>query len=788
MKPVALLILLAAPLLVAADMQVTDSPMYGRLLVMSAGQTRLEVALTEGARIVSWKVDGHEIGFVGRVWGGDMYDRYTVNGTNSNTRLRSPVAVETLRTDDGVAVRAKFAVADGVVLERTLGVGPDGVAIEARFIGADTAFYTFSNYVVRPRGTDAELRYPPTVAPLRPKEEYPGLPRDLAITGLAPVALVWHLGDGLALSPQVWDYGMDLRFGGEYTGKPLRLLCQPAPAAAIATALPAAPPFPTWQGTWEAVDFAAPEPTRPEMPAIAREYGSYGVCNGLPAYMAPLAATGLRWVRLGGFSWANCEAQPGVRDYSAAETGLASAEREGLAVVGMINGNPGWATTSGSRLAPPKDWTAWERHVEQVVARFRDRVHVWEIWNEPDIEEFWTGSAEEYVELLKHAYAGAKRADPGCLVMSAGLDGSGEVFLNRILGLGAGEYCDLIGAHPYAGSSSLAAYRLRLMRRILTFHHLAKPLWVTEVGWQSGGWKGGPGMVASEEAKGARLRESYPPMAEQADIVCWYKGVEPGQMYGLLQPTGTAGFVLNPAWFAMRELALTPAPGIRIEAGDSLAVTAGKAAELAVTVHTDRPVRARWLGLEPGWGSPDSVAIPAGTDTAVPLRLTTPPYIRPEQRHLILAIQDESGRHLANHVVSLQIENPNQFCDFGLGGGWIRLIDREGKDVGSWGPVHSLTPAPGEGFVQPIRPTNRGNFDDTLVLTIGGTAAPYLVDAPKTSEVAAGKTGSFGLRVRIPADAQPGTYTLTVHAHSQTYPAVQADWHGSYSVVKGKAE
>lgn len=783
MKLSAVLVLLAATLLPATEMQVTDSPIYGRLLVMAAGPTRIEVALTEGARIVSWRIDDREIGFVGRIWGGDMYDRYTVNGTSGDTRFQTPTAVETLRAGDRVAVRARFALAEGVALERTLGLGPEGLAVEARFAGADTAWYEFAAHFIRPHDPDPELR--PTGQPLRPKETYQDLPRDLAVVGLAELALVWHFGDGMGLAPRVWESTMSLGLAGSYTGQPLRAWCQLAPADAP---LPAAPPFPVWEGTWEPVEFTVPEPTRPDPPALAREYGPYGVCNSRPAYMAPLAASGLRWVRLGDFSWARCEAQPGVRDYTVAETSLAAAEREGLAVIGEMSGNPGWATTNGSRLAPPKDWAAWERHLEQVVAHFRDRVKVWEIWNEPDIPSFWTGSAEEYVELLKHAYAGAKRADPNCLVMSAGLDGSGETFLARILDLGAGEYCDIVGAHPYAGSAAVADFRLRTMRRTLAFHHLDKPLWVTEVGWQSGGWKGGPGVVASEEIKADRLREGYPLFTLRADVVCWYIGVEPGQMYGLLQPTGTSGFVLNPAWFAMRKLALPSAPGVRIEAADSLAVTAGQTAKLVATIHADRPVRARWLGLEPGWGSADPVAIPAGTATAVPLGLTTPAYIRPEQRHLILAIQDAAGRHIANHVVSLQVENPGQVCDFSLGGGWIRLLDREGKDVGSWTPAHSLAPAPGEGFVQPIRPTNRGNFDDALVLTIGGTAAPWLEDAPQTIAVPAGKTGWLGLRVRIPADAQPGTYTLEVHAHSQAYPAVQADWHGSYSVVKAEAE
>lgn len=788
MKRYASLVLLAATLLPAAEMRLSGSAIYGRAAVLSEGTTRLEVALAEGVRIVSWRIEDREIGFVGRIWGGDLYDRYSVGGVSGDTRFRAPSMVELLRQPERMAIRARFDLGDGVSLQRILSLGPEGLAVEASFTGTDSAWYEFAAHLLRPKDPEPELRYAATVLPLRPKQTYADLPRDLAVTGLATPALVWHFGEGMGLAPRVWDATMSLGLAGTYQGTPLRALCQLAAVGTVAAELPAAPPFPTWEGTWEPVDFAVSEPPRPAMPAVAREYGPYGVCNSRPAYMAPLAASGLRWVRLGDFSWATCEAQPGVRDYSRAETSLAAAEREGLAVIGEMSGNPGWATTNGSRLAPPKDGTAWERHLEQVVGQFRSRVKVWEIWNEPDIPSFWTGTAEEYVDLLKHAYLGAKRADPDCLVMSAGLDGSGETFLNRILELGAGQYCDLVGAHPYAGSATVADFRMMTMRRILAFHGLEKPLWITEVGWQSGGWKAGPGVVGSEETKADRLTEGYPLLAARADVVCWYIGVEPGQMYGLLQPTGTAGFVLNPAWFAMRDLALPPAPGTRIEVAESPSVTAGQAAEFRAVVRSDRPVTARWLGLEPGWGAADSVAIPADTETAVPLHFTTPAYIRPEQRHLILAIQDASGKHVANQVVSLPIENPGQVCDFTLGGGWIRLLDREGKDVGSWTPAHSLAPAPGQGFIQPIRPASRSNFDDTLALTFAGSAAAWLAEAPPTVAAPAGKTGWLGLRVRIPADAQPGTYTLDVHAQSQTFPAVHADFHGSYSVVKAAAE
>ncbi|MBT7301154.1 MAG: hypothetical protein HN849_16660 [Victivallales bacterium] len=777
----------------AAELRLIDSAMYGRLAILTEGPVQLDVALTEGARIVSWQIDGQEIGFVGRFWGGDLYDRYKVGETGGDTRFRSPAGVEILRQDGLVAVRASFDIRAGVTLRRTFALSPSGFFLEAEFDGADGGWYDFAPHLIRSRKEPfPELRFvadgKQVRRPLKPKEKYKGLPSRLAVTGLAEPALAISLGTGMGLSPRAWSTSMSLDMGGTHRGQPLRASCWLTPEEGCEQAVESPPEFPSLDGNWQAAPHRVPEPKRPPIPEIAQEYGPYGTCNSRSAYMAPLAASGLRWVRVGAFSWANCEAEPGTRDYAAAEAALAATAREGLAIIGEMSGNPGWATVNGSRLAPPKDWQAWERHVEQVVTRFRDRVHVWEIWNEPDIGQFWTGTPEEYVLLLKHAYIGAKRADPDCLVMSAGLDGGGEKYLARLLELGAGEYCDLVGGPPYAGSAEVADFRMAIMRRILAFHKLNKPLWITEIGWQSGGWKSGPGVVGSEEIKAERLAAAYPLLSKSSDVVCWYVGVEPGKMYGLIQPTGKAGFILNPAWHAMRKLALPDPAGIRIETPPSATVQAGKATTLKAIVRNDRPVQARWLGIEPSWGTSDPIRIPANQATEVPLSLATPAYIKAETRHLLLVVQDLEGRHLSNQTVDLTVENPGRVCAFTIGGGWIRLIGRDGKDTGSWKPAHNLGCEPGQGFVQPVRPRNLGNFTDTLKLEIGGTAAKWLDSTPSTTTVAVGKTGWESLRVRVPANASPGTYTLTVRAQSQTFPEVKAGWRGSYSVVAPKEQ
>lgn len=62
----------------------------------------------------------------------------------------------------------------------------------------------------------------------------------------------------------------------------------------------------------------------------------------------------------------------------------------------------------------------WRVFVRAVAERYKGRIRLYEIWNEPDIG-FFRGTSEEYVELLKAAYEEIKSVDPDAIVISGGM-------------------------------------------------------------------------------------------------------------------------------------------------------------------------------------------------------------------------------------------------------------------------------------------------------------------------------------------------------------------------------
>jgi hypothetical protein len=151
-------------------------------------------------------------------------------------------------------------------------------------------------------------------------------------------------------------------------------------------------------------------------------------------------------------------------------------------------------------------------------------IRVWEIWNEPDLPQFWSAGIREYARLLKVAYLAAHHADPGATVMVGGLlYPTEENWLARILAIYQTEdvffqrnnsYMDAVAVHSYAypwRSGWLVLYA----RETLQAYGMRRPIWLNETGVSI--WDDYPGPVwATDNGKSERLTKAS---AEQAG---WY--------------------------------------------------------------------------------------------------------------------------------------------------------------------------------------------------------------------------------------------------------------------------
>jgi hypothetical protein len=110
------------------------------------------------------------------------------------------------------------------------------------------------------------------------------------------------------------------------------------------------------------------------------------VWDNYKAYLPPL---GVKKIRLQA-GWAKCEKVPGVYDWKWLDDIIDYAVDHGLEPwLQPSYGNPAYPGGGGkgllnSLMTSPEAYAAWDKWVEALVTRYKNRVKEWEIWNEPD--------------------------------------------------------------------------------------------------------------------------------------------------------------------------------------------------------------------------------------------------------------------------------------------------------------------------------------------------------------------------------------------------------------------
>jgi hypothetical protein len=131
----------------------------------------------------------------------------------------------------------------------------------------------------------------------------------------------------------------------------------------------------------------------PSSPMVLQPYAATSHWNER-AKFATLRAGGLQMIRMD-ISWDHVEASQGSFEWSNVDAAMDEAARTGLQVLAVLSYTNAWASSGNGmpgevhQYAPLETHdAAWGNYVEQVVRRYGDRVVAWEIWNEPDHDNF----------------------------------------------------------------------------------------------------------------------------------------------------------------------------------------------------------------------------------------------------------------------------------------------------------------------------------------------------------------------------------------------------------------
>lgn len=243
----------------------------------------------------------------------------------------------------------------------------------------------------------------------------------------------------------------------------------------------------------------------PDRPAVGVQlhamWNDYSDAQRL-AVLDKIAAAHLRWVRVDmGWSSFQQACRGCLSDWylDRANFVVDAARQRGLEVLVTVWRTPGWANNGAGELAPPADPDDFGRFMTWLAGRFRGRVAAYEIWNEPDSRDFFTGSVEEYAALVRAAHPAVKAGDPSAQVVLGGPTNNNTDWLRSVYRAGVAGSFDVLATHPYMGPADLPPEtpdrrgdNIYLLTHVAAVHQLmkangdgGKPIWFTEFGWSS---------------------------------------------------------------------------------------------------------------------------------------------------------------------------------------------------------------------------------------------------------------------------------------------------------------
>jgi hypothetical protein len=225
--------------------------------------------------------------------------------------------------------------------------------------------------------------------------------------------------------------------------------------------------------------------------------------------------------------WPHLERHKGEWDFRTLDDCVQLAQEKGVDLIYVMGLTPKWAAARPDDSSPygdgptpsePKDLEDWRNYVRTVATRYKGKIRYYEIWNEPNLKNFYTGTLDQMLVLAREAYTILKEVDPAIQVISpsviAGDYGwlvkGGAAWLDEYFSKGGDAYTDIVGAHFYQQQHDLppeaAIPQIQQIQAVMKKHGLEKkPLWNTETGFGDKGQN----IFFSEEDSAAYVARAY---------------------------------------------------------------------------------------------------------------------------------------------------------------------------------------------------------------------------------------------------------------------------------------
>ena len=113
-----------------------------------------------------------------------------------------------------------------------------------------------------------------------------------------------------------------------------------------------------------------------------------------------LFATLRTWDEWPGVSWGTLNPSRGTYDWTNLDRAVDLAVSHGVDIIYTFGYTPAWAQTSPT----VPNLADWQKFVSVITTRYKKRIKYWELWNEPNVSNFWQGTTGQLVSMAAAAY------------------------------------------------------------------------------------------------------------------------------------------------------------------------------------------------------------------------------------------------------------------------------------------------------------------------------------------------------------------------------------------------
>lgn len=169
--------------------------------------------------------------------------------------------------------------------------------------------------------------------------------------------------------------------------------------------------------------------------------------------------------------WNKIEQTQGVFDWTALDNFVSTHKAAGRKVIHTLFGTPSWASARPSEVcsyengaaAEPSNLTTWDSYCSACATRYQGQIDYYEIWNEPNLTGFYTGTQTILSQMTRRANQIIKAIDPEaqiiCPAVTSLQSGTGQTYFTNMMAASDGasgnmsNWTDVVGVHLYPNNT-----------------------------------------------------------------------------------------------------------------------------------------------------------------------------------------------------------------------------------------------------------------------------------------------------------------------------------------------